>query len=352
MNQDEGNLLAQCGSLQQMASVRPVVYTEGPMAGLRAYEVKNGPLQFVVMADKCMDIADASYAGINLAFLAKPGLTGRGPYDVHPQQAGRSIMGGLLFTAGLENICAPGRVDGVDYVTHGSMRTTPATHTGCDALWQDGEYVLTVKGEMRQAALFGENLVMRRTIHTVLGQNRITVIDEIQNQGFAPQPLSILYHCNAGYPLLQAGARLVLPSLQVQPRDVEAQAGMSDWDIFAPPAPGKPEQVFIHRMARDAAGRTFAAVVNDGLGLGLCVRWWQDTLPRFFEWKSEAAGDYAWGLEPANASVLGRAAQLQQEGRLHMLPPGHIERFEVCFDILQGAAEIAGLEAERDALLM
>ena len=95
------------GSIQQVAKVRPLTYTEGRAENMKAYEVKNGSLQFTVMGDKCLDITDVSYKGINISFLSKPGLTGRNHYDTHGDEALRSIMGGLMFTAGLENICPP-----------------------------------------------------------------------------------------------------------------------------------------------------------------------------------------------------------------------------------------------------
>lgn len=56
---------------------------------------------------------------------------------------------------------------------HGRMRTTPAEHAGADAYFDGDEYVISVKGEMREAELFGENMVLRRTIETRLGFNSI-----------------------------------------------------------------------------------------------------------------------------------------------------------------------------------
>ena len=100
------------GSLQQLAYVRPMHYMEGRAKGMRAYEVKCGNLSFHVMADKCLDISDFSYKGMNLTFLSKPGLTGRAHYDTNGEEARRSIMGGLFFTCGLENICAPCHIEG------------------------------------------------------------------------------------------------------------------------------------------------------------------------------------------------------------------------------------------------
>ena len=136
---DRQELLRRVGSVQQLACIRPMTYTEGRCAGLRAYEVKNGPLEYKVLADKCLDVGELSYRGINFSFLSKPGLQGRNHYDTRGQEALRSIMGGMFFTAGLENICAPCTVDGTEYPMHGRIRTTPAEHLSAGAadLWGD-----------------------------------------------------------------------------------------------------------------------------------------------------------------------------------------------------------------------
>ena len=44
------DMLAHMGSLQQAAYTRPIEYQEGRAHGLKAIEVKNGPLRFVSMA--------------------------------------------------------------------------------------------------------------------------------------------------------------------------------------------------------------------------------------------------------------------------------------------------------------
>ena len=69
--------------------------------------MKNGPLRFVSMADRALDVCQFEYRGENLTFLSKPGLNGRNQFDTNGLEAQRSIMGGLFFTCGFENICAP-----------------------------------------------------------------------------------------------------------------------------------------------------------------------------------------------------------------------------------------------------
>ena len=328
------------GSMQQVASVRPVTYSEGRATGLKAYEVKNGFLRFMVMADKALDIGECSYKGINISFLSKPGLQGRAHYDTLGEDAQRGIMGGLLFTCGLENICPPCTVDGKSYPMHGRMRTTPAEHVCADAFWQDGQYRIKISGEMREAELFGENMVLRRSIECVYGEKTITIRDEIKNCSYRPEPMMILYHFNAGYPLLQEGARLVLPTRGVTPRDQPCD--MKRWHVMDAPKDNAPEQVFMHALASDANGDTFAAIVNDTLELGLKLEFNQKNLPNFVEWKSMGAGDYALGLEPANGSLYGRIQQ-QTDG-FRMLSPFESAHIELKITFVDGRDDIDALD--------
>ena len=58
------------GSMQQAAYIRPVTFAEGRSTGLKAYEVKNGPLCYKLTADKCLDMSELSYKGVNFSFLS------------------------------------------------------------------------------------------------------------------------------------------------------------------------------------------------------------------------------------------------------------------------------------------
>lgn len=344
-------LLRHVGSMQQVAGVRRVVFGDGRARGMEAVEVKNGPLCYTMMADKCLDICELSYRGMNMNFLSKPGLNGRNPFDTHGAEAQRSIMGGLFFTCGLENICAPytGK-DGKEYPMHGRLRTTPAEHLCADAAWQGEDYVLTVSGEMREAELFGENLVLRRTVTSRYGESEIRMVDRVRNEGFREEPVMLMYHCNMGFPFLRAGCRLILPSVQVTPRDQVSAAHADGWDVMDAPRDNEPEYVFLHQLRADGRGETFAAVADDERGIALEIRFSQRQLPWFMEWKSTASGDYVVGLEPSNSAVYGRGYH-EERGDLHRLPPQGEEVVELVFRIHEGAEAIARLEERRERLL-
>lgn len=330
---ERNEILRRVGSLEQLAFIRPVEFWEGRADGLRAFDVQNGPLRLQVLADKALDIGQLSFKGVNFTFLSKPGLQGRNAYDTRGLEAQRSIMGGLFFTAGLENICAPCVVDGKEFPMHGRIRSTPAVHLSSDARWEGEDYVLRLSGEAREAELFGENMVLRRSIETRFGEPSVTITDEIENQSFRPEPLLLLYHINIGYPLLDGGTELLLPTRSVTARDEDGAGHVDRWNVMDAPVDNEPEYVFIHEPVPAPDGTVSAAVLNEKLGLGLKLTYSAETLPRFMEWKSVASGDYVLGLEPANAGVSGRPGH-GETGRT--LEPFEKECTRLTFTVLDG----------------
>jgi len=325
---DKRSTLAFVGSMQQLANVRPVVYQEGRASNLTAYQIKNGLMQFTVMTGKSLDIADFSFKGVNLNFLSKPGLTGRNHYDTHGEEALRSIMGGMFFTCGFENICAPCVDDGKEYPMHGRIRTTPAEHISSDAYWDNDTYHLSVQGEMREAELFGENMVLRRKIETIYGKNIVKIVDEVTNESFRSEPMLLMYHFNAGYPFLVPGCELVIPTLKMKPRDDISAAQIEQWNTIEPPRVNEPEYVFIHELASDNEGKTFVALWNPDLEIGYKLSFNRNEMPFFYQWKSIAAGDYVLGLEPANASVYGRLYHSERNS-IPTLQPHETKKIEI-----------------------
>jgi hypothetical protein len=167
----------------------------------------------------------------------------------------------------------------------------------------------------------GPHLRVERSLRTWSGSGLVELTDRTVNLGELPEPAPLLYHVNLGAPLLDEGAEVRIDSARVLPRDADAAAGIARWA-----APGKPERaagelVFEHEVAADDQGWCRAALVNRAIGLELEVSWERGELPRLHQWLHPASGIYVLGLEPANCSVLGRAAD-RAEGRLPVLGPG------------------------------
>lgn len=344
---DERRLRKYVGTIQQLAYAREITYQEGRAKGMNAVEVCCGQMTYTVMADKCLDISELRYKGINISFISKPGLTGRCHYDTNGAEAQRSIMGGLFFTCGYENICPPCTDEGVNYPMHGRMRTTPAEHLCSDAYWEGDKYHIVVSGEMREAELFGENMQLRREIKSVYGEKTIYLKDEITNCAFREEPMLLLYHFNMGFPLLDKSAELVLPSKEVTPRDMLSDA--ANWSTMSEPIDNLPEQVFTHKLATDEAGNTFCAFINPDLNIGFMLEFNTEFLPKFMEWKSMASGDYVLGMEMANSNVLGRLEQ-KKEG-LPKLSPGERRIISIKGTILDGIDEIKNVKEKAKLLI-
>jgi len=334
------DLLRYTGSIQQVAYARRIVYDEGRARGLNAVEVKNGPMRFVIMLDKCLDIAELSYKGENINFLSKPGLNGRNPFDTHGGEAQRSIMGGLVFTCGFESIGRPYQSERGDFPMHGRMRTSPAENVAVNAGWEGDEYVITVSGNIREAALFGENLVLHRTIRTVLGHADIEIIDKVSNEAFREETCCLMYHCNIGYPYLNENCRLILPTKKVTARDPVSTANIDRVMTMDAPKDNEEEYVYLHKLAYAENGDTFAALVDDTKARGIKISFNVNSLPEFGQWKSTGSGDYVMGLEPGNLQVYGGWYAEEQ----HCLPTigaQETKTYNLTFTVLDSSEEIA-----------
>lgn len=347
---DRIEMLKYTGTMQQLAYTRQVTAQEGRANGTRLVEVKNDDMRFLVMADKALDVAALEYKGQTISFTAKPGLNGRNHFDTNGEEAIRSIMGGLFFTCGLQNICGPVEVNGNDHPMHGRIRTTPAEHLCSDAYWDGDDYILEVKGEMREGHLFGTNLVLRRTIRSVFGSGKIEIIDEVENQTAEEADLMLMYHCNFGFPFLRPGTRLVLPTKSVKGREQWSQDHLDQWETIGAPIDGETEYVYIHELAGDENNHSFAAIVNDALGFGVRLDFDRNVQPYFMEWMSMKTGDYVIGLEPSNSIVYGRKYH-EAEGTMHKIAPFAKETYHLSFTILKDAEAIAATEADKARLL-
>jgi len=349
-------LAVRFGDTAQVAGLRPSVITQGNGAGVGVVDVWTGSgLAFTVVPDRGMDVAQATWKGRSLCWLSPTGVVS----PAHSEAPGpgwlRSFGGGLLATCGLGNVGPAVDDEGKPYGVHGRIGTASAENLALTQEWQGDELELSVRGTLREAAVFGENLRLTRTLSTRLGASGFSLDDRVENLGFAPEPLHLLYHFNFGSPLLGPGARVVAPLLSTMPRDEAARAdrGVETCRVFPPPTPGFAEKVFIHTLARDAQGRTFVALLNDDVGdgtpLGVVLRWKADQLPCFTQWTMAGEGTYVLGLEPGTVVPLGRRV-LREAGLTPVLPPQAAREFHLEFEVVDTAEAFGRLEEEVEAL--
>ena len=322
-------LLEHIGDLSQVAGVKLGEWSDGNERGLRVAEVRSGSgLVFTILLDRGMDIGPASYKGLPLAWISPTGFSHPMYYEPQSTNWLRTFGGGLLAGCGLTSVGSPEEDEGESLGLHGRLSHLPAQGLGVDEIWQKDECSFVVKGEMRQARVFGENLNLKRSITVGLGGNTIAIQDVVENLGTSQSPLMLLYHINLGFPLLEESAELIAKSHPIEPRDAIAAPGVSEWMHFQPPTPGYQEQAFYHDLPADENGWAGLELVNRRRHLHLGVRFQKATLPNLVQWKMMGQGTYVLGLEPANCHVTGRS-QERARGTLQFLKAGEQREFRV-----------------------
>lgn len=316
------------GDMDQLAGIRLMEGADGMERGARSLQVRTGSgLCFKVAADRAMDITACHYKGMSLAWISPVGEPHPAFFEANGLEWLRTFPGGLLATCGLDHFGPPCQDSGTDFGLHGRIGNLPARCVNYQAGWVGDEYEMVISGEVRQARVFGENLVMRRRLSTRLGSNRILIEDAITNEGFNRQPHMVLYHINLGFPLVSEHTHLKVATLQTLPRDAEAEKGLETWDRFQPPTPDYREQAFIHTPAAESNGHAKVEVENPSISLGLRLTFGTNSLPYLVEWKMMGEGVYVLGIEPTNCQVIGGRAAASEQGALPQLAPGETRHY-------------------------
>ncbi len=291
--------------MEQLVYTRQSTLDQGNGRGERIIEVNNGSgLSFTITPDRGMDIVDASFKGIPLAFRTPCGYVRGGKFEAENFGWLRSWPGGLLTTCGLRHVGPPvtDTGDTLDPVRglHGRISTQSAEDVSVYRGWNNGIYEITISGIIREAMMFGENLRLRRTIRTAFGTNTISLDDEIENLGHRPEPFQILYHCNFGYPAIMPESYLEAEEHEVIPRDKPSEDELANWKIMPESQETITEQCFLHKIPDDAEGWSQMKVVNSHNKLQIIVSYDTKNLPNMLQWKLPEYGRYVLGLEPTN----------------------------------------------------
>ncbi len=350
----KAELLERVGDISQIGGVQRVRLQEGTEDGVNAIEFRTGSgLCFTVLAGRGMDISSAEYCGKSLCWRSGTGAAAAAFFE--PEGLGwlRTFYGGLLVTCGLTYCGSPCQDGDEELGLHGRVSHIPARSVYADGEWDGDEYRIWAQGKMREASVFGPNVLLTRKISAKLGESKIWVEDVVENQAHEPQEHMLLYHCNLGFPLLDAGAELLVPSAEVTPRTDFAGETLAEHSRFAAPTADMQERVYYHDLAADADGMTCVALVNrDRPGshpLGLYLRFRKNEFTQFAQWKMPGQGTYVMGLEPSNCRVEGRPTE-REEGRLRVLAPGERQEYHLEIGVLASGGEIDEIEQAIRAL--
>lgn len=340
------DLLRRVGDISQIGGARPVVYREGPEAGVEAIEVRTGSgFAFTVLPGRGMDIGMADYRGASLCWRSSTGEVAASFYEPEGEAWLRGFHGGLLVTSGLTTAGWPSVDQGVALPLHGRASYLPARNVYADGDWEGEDYVIRVQGRTRETIVYGENVRLTRRITARLGESCFFLHDTIENLGFAPVPHMLCYHINPGFPVVDAGSELIASSRSVRPFMPEWESDLAEHARFDGPRAGWDARVFFHEVGRDADGFAYTAVVNrtfPGGGHGLYVKQRADELPYLWQWKQTGEGTYVVGIEPSNCHGLGRADE-RARGTLRHLAPGERQEYHLELGVLESAEAIESL---------
>lgn len=341
-------MLAQrIGRLEQVAGVRLVTLGDGAERGVRVLEFRTGTgYEFDVLIDRAMDIGRCEFRGRSLAWLAAPGVTG--PWYAEPMGLGwfRAWGGGMLVTCGLDHILLGGVDDAShfhqdvrpaeEYGLHGRIGFIPARLTGYGERWDGDECCLWAEGMVRQAAVFGETLELRRRIEARVGDSHFTVHDEVVNSGFDQTTHMYLYHVNVGWPVVDAGAKYLIPAADGVP---VAPYSTTAYRHLTGPVAGAREECYEHDVAGEPGGTVPVAVVNRECGLGVYQVYHRGQFPFHTMWRMLGEGAYAVAMEPTTNRDAGRF-DARERAELMFLDPGEERHYDLEVGVLDGLDEI------------
>ncbi len=350
-------LLARVGRLEQLAGVQLVEAADGAERGVRLLRFSSGAgFEFEVLVDRGFDIGRASAGGRPLAWWSPVGLIGPGLCDTSGIGWFRGFPGGLVSTCGLDHTLLGGTDDAAvfnyphrrteTYGLHGRYTATPARLAGYGTSWRGDECVLWAEGEVTQAAVFGEQLVLHRRIEADLGGTALRISDTVVNAGATPCPHMLLYHCNVGFPVVDEEAELVYPA---GPGTCVSDASDPGYRRLTGPRADFVEECYEHDMVAGPDGLVSAAVVNRRAGLGVYQRYRPAALPHHITWRQLGAGTYVVAMEPSTNRDAGRF-DARARGELSHLSPGEERSYTLEVGALLGAAEIGAFAGQAGKL--
>jgi hypothetical protein len=312
----------------------------GKQEGSTLLILDNGLIEVAVIPTRGMGIAWIKSKQVKLGWESPVRET------VHPSFMNLESRGGLgwlegfnewMCRCGLEWSGHPGMDEFVNNVgakeqmmltLHGKIANIPASHVEVRIEREGDSWRLSVSGDVHERLFHGPKLMMKSEISVLLGTTSCRIRDAVTNQGACPQECQLMYHCNFGAPLLEAGARVIANPLSNEPFNDRAREGLATYDVLEAPKAGFVEQVYCLTLAADTRGKAEVLLQSADAARGASMSFLVAQLPCFTVWKNTAANEdgYVCGLEPGTSFARNRKLE-REAGRVPVLQPGETREF-------------------------
>ncbi len=328
---------------QQIGGIETSILDNGSGKGVRIAWINTGTgLRYKVVLDRGMDILDAFFEEKSLAYISHLGISPPQPFSNQGIDWLKTFGGGLLTTCGLSSMGIPNKSDTGEHGLHGRYSNIPAELFSVKQPdIHSGDLGFELVGKIKETSIFGPNLESTRKISGQLGKAEILISDSVRNCGNTTAPLMLLYHINAGWPLIDEGTRVVWEGeREPRPTDENLSAFNKEYNFKAIPGPLKEHSgfgedvAFIKPNGEDMVSAGFA---NDHEELALKIEFSKKQLPWLIHWQHLGTNDYVSALEPATNPPIGQK-NAKDQGTLIELKPGQTRNFDLKLSVLSGQA--------------
>ncbi|MDR0792513.1 MAG: aldose 1-epimerase family protein [Chitinophagaceae bacterium] len=325
----------------QVGGIETSTLDNGLSRGTRIAWINTGTgLRYKVVLDRAMDIADAFFNQHSIAWLSHSGVTSPQPFSNQGIDWLKTFTGGLLTTCGLSHTGGPESDEYGQRGLHGEISNLPAE---IESIIQPdpaaGKLDMSITGTVKQSMVLGPNLELRRTISGKLGSPVISIHDTITNRGNQPVPHMLLYHCNFGWPLADAGTDILWngewqsregePNNKIFNKNNNFRKCSAPLDAHA----GRGEEAAFIDIAANKNGECYCGLYNERLSIAVSLKFYKTELPWLINWQHWGKGEYVTGLEPATFPPIGQA-KARAENKLIFIDPGESKTYRLEIKLL------------------
>lgn len=326
----------------------------GTSTGVEMLTVHGKRASFTVVPTRGMGIWRASSGGVDYGWDSPV----RGP--IHPslvpldEPSGIGWLTGfdeLLVRCGLESNGAPefDEKNRLRYPLHGRIANTPAESLYVTV--DDDEGTIEIMGIVRESKLFFGNWTLTSIIRMQIDDDSIEIEDRVTNWADTSRDHQLLYHINVGAPVLESGAQLVVPAIEIVPKTKWSAERLESYDNYGPPQVGFAEQVYLMRTHADSESWSQVLLRSAAGDKGLGVRFDTSTLPYFVQWKNTAGPNdgYVTGLEPSTNFPNTRSFE-EKHGRTVKVDPQSTVEYHLQLFLLSNSERVQQFEDETNSL--